>query len=70
MRKFREHFVRIQSRGGDQALRRALASERFVTSNDHQMNEQSRKDLLAALDLIDAELLPTPSIRGRNIDSR
>lgn len=70
MRMLREHFARIQSREGDLGLRQALGSERFVTSNDHQMTEQSRKDLLAALDLIEAELLPTPSIRGRSIDSR
>jgi hypothetical protein len=56
--KLRGHFQRIQHREGDQRLRETISASRAVTSLDRQMTEEDVTDWLAALDLLEKELLP------------
>ena len=56
----RKLYTSIQSREGDQRLRERLSAERVVTSLDNKMSPDSRQRILAAMDLIEGELLPSP----------
>jgi hypothetical protein len=58
IQKLRTRFRSIQTRDGDARLRRMLSAERLVSSYDRQMKPQDRQEWLAALDQIEADLLP------------
>ena len=54
----REYFQLIQRRGGDDELRATLSADRKVTSLASRRSEKAKAEWLAALDLIEKELLP------------
>lgn len=56
---FRTHCQAIKSLGGEKWLRKTLSAERAVTAKDQQMSEADRAEVLAIVDQIEAELLPT-----------
>ena len=60
----RSYLRATQLREGDEGLRETLSVERMVTSGDHQMSRADKAAWAAALDQIEAELLPPTSSSG------